>query len=180
METSHAAHAPAAHDEGHASVQTYIRVAVVLAILTAIEIGALYVPGLPKHVLVTLILIFGTMKFALVVAFFMHLRYDNKLLTVLFVGPLLIATGIILAIMALFGAYLLLVIGPAHEYVQDEWFVQLPSLEISKAFRVIGFEIGVGLMLITAFARMTRETHWLEALGIATVLAAIGAVLWLA
>jgi len=81
------------------------------AILTAIEIGALYVPGLPKHVLVTLILIFGTMKFALVVAFFMHLRYDNKLLTVLFVGPLLIATGIILAIMALFGAYLLLARG---------------------------------------------------------------------
>ena len=111
METSHAAHAPAAHDEGHASVQTYIRVAVVLGILTAIEIGALYVPGLPPHVLVTLILIFGTMKFALVVAFFMHLRYDNKLLTVLFVGPLLIATGIILAIMALFGAYLLLARG---------------------------------------------------------------------
>lgn len=77
-------------------------------------------------------------------------------------------------------AYLLLVIGPAHEYVQDEWFVQLPSLEISKAFRVIGFEIGVGLMLVTAFARLTRETHWLEALGIAAVVATIGAVLWLA
>ena len=76
--------------------------------------------------------------------------------------------------------YLILVIGPAHEYVQDEWFVQLPSLEISKAFRVIGFEIGVGLMLITAFARLTRETHWLEVLGIAAVVAAIGAVLWLA
>jgi cytochrome c oxidase subunit 4 len=108
MDSSPAAHAPTAHDEGHASVQTYIRVAVVLAILTAIEIGALYVPGLPKHVLVTLILIFGTMKFALVVAFFMHLRYDNKVLTALFVGPLIIAMVIILAIMALFSAYVLL------------------------------------------------------------------------
>jgi cytochrome c oxidase subunit IV len=111
MDSSHAAPAASAHDEGHASVQTYIRVAVVLAILTCIEIGALYVPGLPKHILVTLILVFGTMKFALVVAFFMHLRYDNKILTMLFVGPLLIATIIILALMALFGAYLLLARG---------------------------------------------------------------------
>ena len=112
MDSSHtasaASHAPG---EGHATVQTYIRVAVVLGILTAIEIGALYVPGLPKHILVALLLVFSVIKFALVVAFFMHLRYDNKLLTALFVGPLLIAMIIILALMALFGSYLLLARG---------------------------------------------------------------------
>jgi cytochrome c oxidase subunit 4 len=105
---SAAGHAPG---EAHATVQTYIRVAVVLGILTAIEIGALYVPGLPKHLLVALLLFFSVVKFALVVAFFMHLRYDNKLLTALFVGPLFIAMFIILALMALFGAYLLLARG---------------------------------------------------------------------
>src|SRR6266851_2027354 len=98
MDSSHAAstvtHAPG---EGHATVQTYIRVAVVL--------------GLPKHLLVTLLLVFSVIKFALVVAFFMHLRYDNKVLTALFVGPLLIAMIIILALMALFGSYLLLARG---------------------------------------------------------------------
>ena len=112
MDPSHtasaAAHAPG---EGHATVQTYVRVAVVLGLLTAIEIGALYVPGLPSHLLVTLLLVFSVLKFALVVAFFMHLRYDSKLLTVLFVGPLLIAMLIILALMALFGSYLLLARG---------------------------------------------------------------------
>jgi len=108
MESSHSTPSAGAVQQEHASVPTYLRVAVVLAILTAIEIGALYVPGLPPHILVTLILIFGTLKFALVVAFFMHLRYDSKLLTALFVGPLLIALAIILAIMALFGSYLLL------------------------------------------------------------------------
>jgi cytochrome c oxidase subunit 4 len=112
MDSSHAAPAAAhAAGEGHASVQTYVRVAVVLGILTAIEIGALYVPGLPKHLLVTLLLVFSVIKFALVVAFFMHLRYDNKVLTALFVGPLLIAMIIILALMALFGSYLLLARG---------------------------------------------------------------------
>jgi cytochrome c oxidase subunit 4 len=112
MDSSHAAPATAhAPGEGHASVQTYVRVAVVLGILTAIEIGALYVPGLPKHLLVALLLVFSVVKFALVVAFFMHLRYDNKVLTALFVGPLLIAMIIILALMALFGSYLLLARG---------------------------------------------------------------------
>jgi cytochrome c oxidase subunit IV len=109
MDSSHAASAP--HDEGHASVQTYIRVAVALAIITAIEIAALYVPGIPKHALVALLIVFSIVKFALVVAFFMHLRYDNRILTALFVGPLLIAGVIILALMALFSAFILLARG---------------------------------------------------------------------
>ena len=112
MDSSHAAPAAAhAPGGGHATVQTYIRVAVVLGLLTAIEIGALYVPGIPSRALVALLLVFSVLKFGLVVAFFMHLRYDNKLLTVLFVGPLIIAMSIILAIMALFGAYILLARG---------------------------------------------------------------------
>jgi len=112
MDSSHATPAAAhATGEGHATVQTYIKVAVVLGILTAIEIGALYVPGIPSHALVALLLVFSVIKFGLVVAFFMHLRYDNKLLTALFVGPLVIAMVIILAIMALFGAYILLARG---------------------------------------------------------------------
>ena len=112
MDSSHAvpaaAHAPGG---GHATVQTYVRVAVVLAIITAIEIGALYVPGIPKHALVALLIVFSVVKFALVVAFFMHLRYDNRILTALFVGPLMIAGVIILALMALFSAFILLARG---------------------------------------------------------------------
>jgi cytochrome c oxidase subunit 4 len=109
MDSSHTASAP--HDEGHASVQTYIRVAVALAIITGIEIAALYVPGIPKHALVALLIVLSVVKFALVVAFFMHLRYDNRILTALFVGPLMIAGVIILALMALFSAFILLARG---------------------------------------------------------------------
>ena len=102
------AHAASHAEGGHASVATYLRVAVVLAIITAIEITALYVPGLPSAVLVTVLIVFSVFKFGLVVAFFMHLRYDSKVLTALFVGPLMIACAIILALMALFSAFLLL------------------------------------------------------------------------
>jgi len=47
-------------------------------------------------------------KFFLVVGFFMHLRYDHPIMRALFVGPLIIAIVIILAVMALFGAFVLL------------------------------------------------------------------------
>jgi tripartite ATP-independent transporter DctM subunit len=77
-------------------------------------------------------------------------------------------------------AYLLLVIVPAHEYVQDEWFVQLPTLEISKAISVIAFETGIVLMLAVALIRLVRETPWLEAAGLIAAVAGLGLLLWLA
>jgi cytochrome c oxidase subunit 4 len=102
-------HAAAATDhEEHVSYRTYINVAVALAIITAIEVASLYVPGIPKTLLVTSLLAMSAIKFFLVVGFFMHLRYDAAVMRALFVGPLLIAILIILALMALFGAYILL------------------------------------------------------------------------
>jgi uncharacterized membrane protein len=38
----------------------------------------------------------------------MHLKYDHGIMRALFVGPLIIAVAIILAVMALFSAFLLL------------------------------------------------------------------------
>jgi len=106
------AHAPSsvapAHGGGHASLKTYIQVALVLGIITAVEVATLYVPGIPKHLLVASLLAMSVVKFALVVGFFMHLKYDSSIMRVMFIGPLVLAILIILAIMALFGAYLLL------------------------------------------------------------------------
>jgi cytochrome c oxidase subunit 4 len=93
---------------GHATVKTYINVAIALAIITAVEVATLYIPGIPNPVLVVSLLAMSAIKFFLVVGFFMHLRYDHQIMRVLFVGPLMIAIAIILAIMALFSAFLLL------------------------------------------------------------------------
>jgi cytochrome c oxidase subunit IV len=93
---------------GHASVKTYVNVAVALGILTAIEVATLYVPGIPNTLLVTSLLTMSVVKFFLVVGFFMHLRYDSAIMRALFVGPLIIAIAIILALMALFSAFILL------------------------------------------------------------------------
>jgi len=89
----------------HASVSTYLTVAVVLAAVTALEIGVIYIRQLTP-ILVPLLLIMAAAKFALVALFFMHLRYDSRVLSVLFVGPLTIAVGLVVALMTLTGAFL--------------------------------------------------------------------------
>ena len=50
----------------------------------------------------------SAVKFVLVVGFFMHLRYDHNIMRSLFIGPLIIAICIIVALMALFSAFVLL------------------------------------------------------------------------
>ena len=82
---------PANLAHGHPSVVRYVIVAIVLAIVTAIEV-ALYYTSLSGFALVAPLMILALVKFAMVAAFFMHLRFDGRLLRRLFV------TGIILAI----------------------------------------------------------------------------------
>ena len=100
---AHGAVAAPAHE--HASVRTYIRVAVILTLVTALEVGVIYIRTLTP-IVVPLLLVMASAKFALVVMFFMHLRYDVRALTGLFVGPLLIATLLAIALMTLTGAFL--------------------------------------------------------------------------
>jgi len=102
-------HAAAPHAEGgHASVKTYISVAIALGIITSVEVATLYIPGIPNTFLVSSLLVMSAVKFFLVVGFFMHLKYDSGIMRALFVGPLVIAIAIILALMALFSAFILL------------------------------------------------------------------------
>lgn len=90
--------------EAHASVRTYLAVAGVLAVLTAIEVMVFYVEAL-RPLLVPILLVLMTAKFALVAMFFMHLKYDTPALSGIFGWGLFVATGIILALLAIFGRF---------------------------------------------------------------------------
>ncbi len=94
-------HAP----EAHATVGTYLKVAAVLGAVTALEVAVIYVRRLAP-IVVPLLLVMSAAKFALVVLFFMHLRYDSRSLVSLFVAPLAIAVGLAVALMTLTGAFL--------------------------------------------------------------------------
>jgi cytochrome c oxidase subunit 4 len=84
-----AEHAPGEHS--HPGPGEYVRIAVILAIVTAIEVIAYYISALPHPALIAILLVMMVLKFSLVVLWFMHLRFDSRLFRRLFV------TGIILA-----------------------------------------------------------------------------------
>jgi cytochrome c oxidase subunit IV len=89
----------------HASIRTYLIVAGILSAVTALEFGVIYVRRLAP-VLIPLLLVLSAGKFALVVMFFMHLRYEARVLTFLFVAPLVLATLLAIAVMTLTGEFL--------------------------------------------------------------------------
>jgi cytochrome c oxidase subunit IV len=89
----------------HASAATYFKVAAVLTVVTALEIVVIYIRRVAP-ILIPLLLTMSAAKFALVVLFFMHLRYDSRVLTLLFLAPLVLATGLIVVLMTLHGAFL--------------------------------------------------------------------------
>ncbi len=81
----------------------YVGVFGALAILTAIEVGVTYLPVPRIPVLVPL----AIAKAALVVLFYMHLKFDRRVFTTIFVIGLLMGTGLIISLILLFGPPLL-------------------------------------------------------------------------
>jgi cytochrome c oxidase subunit IV len=94
-------HEPEFHHPGAA---VYVTVAVILAVLTAMEVTVFYISAM-RPVMVPLLLILSAAKFALVVMFYMHLKYDSWLLSSVLIFPLMIAAFLLFALMFLF-AYL--------------------------------------------------------------------------
>jgi cytochrome c oxidase subunit IV len=102
MPDSHAVDQPHPVEHPHPTAGTYIRVAVILTVLTVIEIGVFYVPAF-HPVLAPVLLSLSAIKFAIVVMFYMHLKMDSRFFTLLFGGPLLLAGVVMLGLMFLFG-----------------------------------------------------------------------------
>jgi cytochrome c oxidase subunit 4 len=94
-------HPDGSPDEGHPGPGVYIVVALVLGVMTAMEISVFYVQGL-QSVLVPILIVLAMAKFALVAMFYMHLHYDHRVFSVLFVFPLLLAVLVVLSLLLLF------------------------------------------------------------------------------
>ena len=67
-----------AHDEHEVSDRGYVVIALLLAVLTALEVAATEVDGLGSF-LVPALLIMMAIKFFIVVSYFMHLKHDSAL-----------------------------------------------------------------------------------------------------
>ena len=105
------AHATAAHAEhAHPGTKTYIQIALILFVLTALEVAAYEVThpvatggigALVEPLFIEILLLLSAVKFALVAMYYMHLKNDSKLFSGVFVFPLIIAAVVILAMVAL-------------------------------------------------------------------------------
>ena len=73
----------------------------ILSAITAVEVGIFYIEDLGKGI-IPILVVLSTAKFALVAMFYMHLRYDSRIFTGLFVGGIALAISVTLAVLGLF------------------------------------------------------------------------------
>lgn len=95
--TEHGEHAehPAAeaHAHDHPTDKTFIKVAIFLAVLTALETSTYWWPESIHTISMATLLILMAIKFFVIVSWFMHLRFDSKWFSLLFYIGIVLAVG---------------------------------------------------------------------------------------
>ena len=89
----------------HPTEAKYVKVALVLAVITAIEVG-LYYTKFSEAATNAALIILAVIKFVMVAAYFMHLKFDNKLLRRLFVTGFVLAVSVYVAYLLTLGVFL--------------------------------------------------------------------------
>lgn len=93
----------AGHHDDENKFQIYVQIAMLLAVITGIEIAIVYFPWTP-WIIITSLVVLSAVKFMFVIFYFMHLRWDKPFCTILFFIGLIIAGGTMWALLALFAA----------------------------------------------------------------------------
>jgi cytochrome c oxidase subunit 4 len=89
----------------HPATVTYLIVAAFLTALTAMEVTVFYVRAL-KPVMLPVLLALSAAKFALVVMFYMHLKFDRWAYSAVFLCQLFFAAAVIVSLLLLFRVFL--------------------------------------------------------------------------
>jgi cytochrome c oxidase subunit 4 len=92
------------HTARHPSPKEYIRIALILAVITALEVAVYYVE-LSHGALVGILFAFSLLKFALVVLWFMHLKFDSRTYARFFVMGLAGAVTLFLIVLLTFRVF---------------------------------------------------------------------------
>lgn len=81
--------------------------------------------------------------------------------------------------MVLASTFLLFVMHPAFEYLEESLIVVTPTMEINEGWRVGAVLVGVVLMFVTAVEKLFEHATWKQLAGTVGIVAVIGSVLWL-
>lgn len=88
----------------HPSPKGYVRIAMILGLLTAGEVSIYYM-GLAHGLLIPLLFVFAGLKFSLVVLWFMHLKFDSRTYARLFVIGIAFAFTLYTAVLLTFKVF---------------------------------------------------------------------------
>lgn len=89
------------HEQQHGMTNAgYVRIAAILAAITGLEVSTYYVDF--GVLFLPALLIMMVIKFVMVVSYFMHLKFDNKMFSFLFYAGLVLAVGVYAAFLATF------------------------------------------------------------------------------
>jgi cytochrome c oxidase subunit 4 len=88
-----------AHEHGMSDAG-YIKIAVILALITALEVSTYYVDFGPLFM--PSLIIMMVVKFVMVVSYFMHLKFDSKIFSFLFYTGLGLALFVYITALATF------------------------------------------------------------------------------
>lgn len=98
---AHGGAAGHAGEHDHPSYWSYVVIAIILTVITALEVAIFYIPAL-AGVIVPLLLVLSGGKFVLVVMYYMHLKMDSRLFTGVFLAPMFLAVMLVVGLILLF------------------------------------------------------------------------------
>ena len=96
---------PGVHAAGHPTPKEYVRIGVILGVLTGLEISASY-SGVSGSIMIPTLFVLALVKFALVVLWFMHLKFDNRLFSTMFILGFILALSVFTIALATVGGKL--------------------------------------------------------------------------
>jgi len=91
-----------ADGRAHPGPLEYVKIGLILAVITAVEVGIYYIEAI-EDALVPILIVLSALKFSLVVLWFMHLRFDSRLFSGLLVGGLMLAVVLFVVVLATLG-----------------------------------------------------------------------------
>ena len=90
----------------HPSTKEYLRIGLVLAVLTGLEVAASYRLADSTGLMITVLTLLSVLKFTLVVMYFMHLKFDDRRYARFFVMGFALAFTLFLVVLLISKVYL--------------------------------------------------------------------------
>ena len=95
-----------ASDTTHAAHPTpllYVKIAVLLAILTGIEVALFYLEETVGPLVIPFLIVLAFLKFVIVIGYYMHLRYEKPFLSRFFSAGFVLAILVYAVVLGTFG-----------------------------------------------------------------------------